>query len=146
MTGFLRPVEWLAFDASYTYSWADFRSTRGGQDRIPGAIESVVSAGATITAGPLSGSLRVRHFGAYPLNEENSQRAGGTTLVNLGANYDCRRFRLGLTVANLFDSKDSDIEYFFPSRLPGEPLAGEEDVHLHPAAPRQVRATVSARF
>jgi hypothetical protein len=149
LTGFLRPIEWLAFDASYTYSWADFRSTPSGEDRIPGAIESVASAGATLTYGPLSGSLRVRHFGAYPLNEEDSQRAGGTTLVNLGAGYEWGPLRFGVTVINLFDSKDSDIEYFFPSRLetsPAEPANGVEDVHFHPAAPRQVRATVTARF
>ena len=146
LTGFLRPVDWLAFDASYSYSWADFRSTPSGRDRIPGALESVVSAGATVAAGPFSTSLRVRHFGAYPLNEENTQRAGGTTLVNLGANYDWGPVRFGLSVINLFDSKDSDIEYFFASRLPGEPAAGVEDTHLHPVAPRQVRATLSARF
>ena len=146
LNGFLRPVEWLAFDASYSRSWADFRSTPSGNDRIPGAIESVVSAGATVTAGPVSGSLRLRHFGAYPLIEDNTRRAGGTTLVNLGANYDWGRLRFGLTVLNLFDSKDSDIEYFFASRLSGEPAAGEDDVHLHPVAPRMVRATLAARF
>ncbi len=149
LTGFARPFDWLALDASYTYSWADFRSTPSGQDRIPGAIESVIAAGATVFVGPVSGSLRVRHFGAYPLIEDNSKRAGGTTLVNLGANYDWGRMRFGLTVVNLLDSKDSDIEYFFASRLsgqPAEPAAGVEDVHLHPAAPRQVRATVTARF
>ena len=146
LTGFLRPVDWLAFDASYSRSWADFRSTPSGEDRIPGAIESVVSAGATVTAGSLTGSLRVRHFGAYPLIEDNTQRAGGTTLVNLGANYDWGRLRFGVTVLNLFDTEDSDIEYFFASRLPGEPAEGVEDVHLHPVTPRMVRATVAARF
>ncbi|MFK7898563.1 MAG: TonB-dependent receptor [Myxococcota bacterium] len=149
LNGFIRPVDWLAFDASYTYSWAEFRSLPSGADRIPGAIESVVAAGATVTFGPLSGSLRVRHFGAYPLIEDNSKRAGGTTLLNLGAGYDVGPLRFGITVVNLLDSKDSDIEYFFPSRLegpPAEPAAGEEDVHFHPAAPRQVRASVTARF
>lgn len=145
LTAFVRPVRWLAFDATYAVSRADFTNTPGGQDRIPGALESVVTAGATLTAGPLSGSLRVRHFGAYPLSEENRQRAGSTTLVNLGANYDWGALRFGLTVVNLFDSKDSDVEYFYESRLAGEP-APEEDVHLHPVEPRQFRATVTARF
>ncbi len=146
LTGFLRPVDWLAFDATYTRSWADFRSRPSGSDRIPGAIESVVSAGATVTAGSFSGSLRVRHFGAYPLIAENTQRAGGTTLLNLGTSYEWDFFRVNITVINLLDSKDSDIEYFFRSRLPGEPAAGVEDVHSHPVAPRQVRATFVARF
>ncbi len=146
LTGFLRPVDWLAFDASYAWSDGDFTRVRSGQDRIPNAIETIVSAGATVTAGDFSGSLRVRHFGAYPLVEDNTQRAGGTTLVNLGANYDWGPLRFGVLVVNLFDSKDSDIEYFFASRLAGEPAAGIEDVHFHPVAPRQFRATVAARF
>jgi hypothetical protein len=145
VTAFLRPVDWLAFDGSYAWSNADFRNMPSGMDRIPGAIETVVSAGVTLTKGPWSGSLRVRHFGAYPLIEGNTQRAGGTTLVNLGGNYDWKQLRFSLSVLNLFDSKDSDIEYFFESQLPGE-AAPVEDVHFHPVPPRQVRATVTARF
>ncbi|MCR9093407.1 MAG: TonB-dependent receptor [bacterium] len=145
LTAFLRPLHWLAFDGSYAWSNADFRNTRSGMDRIPGAIETVVSAGVTLTNGPWSGSLRVRHFGAYPLNEGNTQRAGGTTLVNLGGHYDWMQLRFSLSVLNLFDSKDSDIEYFFESQLQTE-AAPEEDVHFHPVPPRQVRATVTARF
>lgn len=145
LTAFFRPTEWIAFDASYSVSDAEFTNAPTGQDRIPGAIETVASAGATLTAGPWSGSLRLRHFGPYPLVEDNTQRAGGTTLVNLGANYDWGRLRFGLTVLNLLDSKDSDIEYFFASQLQGE-ANPVEDVHLHPVPPRQIRATVSARF
>ena len=147
LTAFLRPVPWLAFDGSYAWSNADFTNMPSGMDRVPGAIETVVSAGVTLTSGPWSGSLRVRHFGAYPLIEDNTQRAGGTTLVNLGGNYDWKQLRFSLAVLNLFDSKDSDIEYFFASRLDGtEPAAGVEDVHSHPVPPRQVRATLTARF
>ena len=68
VTGFLRPFDWIAFDASYSYARAEFKNAPAGQDRIPGALESVFTAGATLTAGPASGSVRVRHFGAYPLH------------------------------------------------------------------------------
>ncbi len=146
LTGFARPWDWLALDASYAWSSADFKGTRSGADRVPGAIETVVSAGATVLVGPFSGSLRLRHLGAYPLNETNTQRAGSTTQVNLGAGYEWEWLRLGLTVVNLFDSKDSDIEYFFASKIDPGPGAPVEDVHLHPVAPRQVRGTITARF
>ena len=145
VTGFARPVDWLALDASYAWSNADFTSMRGGMDRVPGAIETVASAGVTLTHGPFDGSLRLRYLGAYPLVEDNTQRAGSTTLVNLGAGYRWDAFRFALTVVNLFDSKDSDIEYFFASQI--DPSGPEEEgVHLKPVAPRQVRATVSASF
>jgi hypothetical protein len=44
------------------------------------------------------------------------------------------------------NSFDNDIEYFYPSRLPGEPAEGIEDIHLHPVEPRTLRGYVSIRF
>jgi hypothetical protein len=41
--------------------------------------------------------------------------------------------------ANLFNAKMSDIDYYFASRLPGEPLGGVDDIHFHPAVPRTAR-------
>ena len=39
-------------------------------------------------------------------------------------------------VFNLLNEHVSDIDYYFASRLPGEPLAGVDDIHFHPAVPR----------
>ena len=33
------------------------------------------------------------------------------------------------------DSDDHDIDYFYASRLPGEPEEGIEDLHYHPVEP-----------
>lgn len=41
---------------------------------------------------------------------------------------------------------DSDIEYYFASRLPGEPLSGVDDRHIHPTLPRTVRLNLSIEF
>ena len=49
-------------------------------------------------------------------------------------------------ILNLFDSNDHDIEYFYASRLPGEPADGIEDVHFHVFEPRQVRLYGSLYF
>jgi hypothetical protein len=46
----------------------------------------------------------------------------------------------------LLDTKVSDIDYYFPSRLPGEPLDGVEDIHIHPAVPRTLRAGLVVGF
>ncbi|HEB91672.1 MAG TPA: TonB-dependent receptor, partial [Deltaproteobacteria bacterium] len=145
LTGFFRPFHWLAFDASFARSHAEFKGLPSGRDRIPNAIEQVVSAGVTLSAGGWAGSLRVRHFGSYPLVEDDTQRAGSTTLVHLGASYEWGPVTLGVTVLNLLDSRDNEIEYFFASRLAGE-AAPVPDVHLHPVAPRQVRGTLTLRF
>jgi len=49
-------------------------------------------------------------------------------------------------IFNLFDEVVSDIDYYFASRLPGEPLEGVSDIHFHPAAPRTVRISLVVGF
>ena len=40
------------------------------------------------------------------------------------------------------NARDSDIDYFYTSRLPGEPAGGVDDIHFHPALPRTARLAV----
>ena len=54
--------------------------------------------------------------------------------------------RLALDVFNLFNAKDSDIDYFYTSRLPGEPAGGIDDFHSHPALPRAARLSLIVGF
>ena len=74
-------------------------------------------------------------------------RSEATTLVNVQAGYQLlKNARLNVDVFNALDSKVSDIDYYFASRLPGEPLAGVEDFHTHPAAPRTARISLIVGF
>ena len=47
---------------------------------------------------------------------------------------------------NLFNARVSDIDYFYVSRLPGEPTAEVADVHTHPALPRTARVGLQLSF
>ena len=38
------------------------------------------------------------------------------------------------------------IEYYYISRLPGEPIGGVADSHVHPAEPLAVRLTLAGGF
>ena len=69
----------------------------------------------------------------------------GTTLWNgeLGYRFSSKA-RLVLEVFNLFDADVTDVDYFYVSRLPGEPAEGVEDIHTHPVLPRSAR--VGLRF
>ncbi len=51
-----------------------------------------------------------------------------------------------LEVFNLFDAEVSDIDYFYASRLPGEPADGVEDIHTHPSLPRSARVALQLSF
>jgi hypothetical protein len=141
---FYRPMASLALDGDLSLSRARFTGVAPGADRIPGALERVLAAG--ITWSPLQGglfaALRLRHFGGYPLSEDNSVRARATTLVNADVGYAAAGFRLQVALLNAFDATAYDIQYYYPSRLMGEPAAGRDDLHFHPAEPRQVRVSL----
>ncbi len=142
------PTTWVTLDADVAYSRARFRDEDPAGDRIPGAVEGVVSAGLTAEGdGPLSGSLRLRYFGPRPLIEDNRVRSKASTTLNARASYRITpRYRLALDVFNLTNAKVSDIDYFYASRLPGEPAEGIEDIHTHPLEPFTVRASLSVSF
>ena len=142
------PATWLSLDADFAYSRARFRDDDPAGDRIPGAIEGVVSAGASIhDHGPLSASLRLRYFGPRPLVEDDSVRSKAATTLNARVTYRFSpRYALNVDAFNLTNAKVSDIDYFYTSRLRGEPLAGVDDVHTHPLEPFTVRASFSLTF
>ncbi|MEM0930503.1 MAG: TonB-dependent receptor, partial [Pseudomonadota bacterium] len=70
-TLFWTPLDWLVLDASASYTDAEF-DIAGDETEIPGAVESVISAGAVARLDPLTLSLRLRHFGEAPLIEDGS--------------------------------------------------------------------------
>jgi hypothetical protein len=142
------PAPWLTLDADVAYSRARFRDQDPAGDRVSGAIEGVASAGITVEGrGPVSGSLRLRYFGPRPLVEDNSVRSRASTTLNARLSYRlASRYRFAVDVFNLTNAKVSDIDYFYTSRLPGEPLEGVADLHQHPLEPFTVRASISASF
>ena len=143
-TLFWRPYDGVTLDAAAAFTHARFHDVDPGQTRIPNSVDNVLSGGAAFDLGHgLTASLRLRHFGAAPLIEDDSARSRPTTLVNLGGYYRVGRLRLGIDILNLLASKDNDITYFYTSRLRGEPAGGVDDYHLHPVEPRQVRISLS---
>jgi len=97
--------------------------------------------------GPWFGQLQWRYLGPRPLVEDNSQRSKATALAYLRVGYRVNRnVRLALDVFNLFDRQASDIDYYYSSRLKGEPAGGVADIHSHPVEPRSLRLSLTADF
>ncbi|HXB55463.1 MAG TPA: TonB-dependent receptor [Vicinamibacteria bacterium] len=142
------PAPWLMLDADLAYSKARFRGQDLIGDRIPGAVEGVASAGVTADGhGPLSASLRLRYFGPRSLIEDNSVRSKASTTLNARAAYRISpRYSFAVEAFNLTNARVSDIDYYYVSRLPGEPVEGVNDIHTHPLEPFTVRASFSASF
>ena len=142
------PTPWLTFDVDVSLSRARFADADPAGDVIPGAVSTVIQGGATIdSVKHLFGSVRWRYFGPRPLIEDDAVRSRGTSLVNVEAGYRfSRSLRLAVDVFNLLDATDSDVDYFYASRLPGEPAEGIADIHLHPALPRTARVSLIVGF
>lgn len=138
-----RPTARLNVTASYAGTHARFANG----DRIPNAVDSVLSAGASWKLDDASSvSLTWRRLGAAPLTEDNSVRSRSTSLVNALLVRDLGKVSLMVEVLNLTNSKKDDIAYFYASRLPGETAGGVDDVHFHPVEPRAARAGIKINF
>lgn len=141
-------ASWASLDLDLAYSRARFTAFDPAGDRIPGAVEGVGSLSLNLRpAQAWQVTLGLRHFGGRPLVEDASVRSTGSTLASMKATFEpMPRLRLTAEVFNLGSSQASDIDYFYRSRLPGEPEEGVDDIHFHPVEPRTVRLGVGWRF
>ena len=143
-----KPVPWLAFDLDVAYTRARFTDFDPAGDRVPGAPAWIASG--AVTFGEETGwfgALKARYFGPRPLIEDDSVHSLSSLIFNARAGY---RFdngiRVQLDVLNLFNARTSQIEYYYLSRLPGEPIGGVVDRHLHPVEPGAIRLTLTGKF
>lgn len=141
------PMEWLIVDADAAWSRARFGGVDPAGNRVPGAVENVLSLGVAVDdPRGWSGGARIRHLGAAPLIENDSVRSKATTLVNVEAGYRISpTLKASVAMYNVFNRADNDITYFYESQLANEssPVA---DIHFHPVEPRTVRLTVTSSF
>jgi len=143
LTNYYQPTDWLTLDADYALTTARYADDGSF---VPNSVGRVISTGVTLTApNGLFGTLRFRHFGHVPLDEAGQFWAGDTNIVNLGAGYKQKRYKLELDVFNLLGSESSDIAYAYDYQYPN--AAGTQTGILrHPVEPRMVRGTVTINF
>ena len=150
-------IEWANFyrvndsvqvDFDATLADAEFTDDDPAGNEIPGAIGRTVAAGISLGEGrKVFGGLRWRYFGDAPLIEDGSVRSHSSSLVNGRLGYSfVNGLHLELEVFNILDRRDSDIQYFYPSRLPGEPEEGIDDIHFHPMERRSARLVATWHF
>ncbi|MBI5255504.1 MAG: TonB-dependent receptor plug domain-containing protein [Burkholderiales bacterium] len=119
--------------------------------RIPNAVDRVASLALTARKlDPWSASVQWRYLGSGALVEDNSQRSTASLTTNLRLActlpaWAGRGSELTLDVFNLTDRRVNDIQYHYPSRLPGEADA-VADRHVHPAEPRTLRLALRLGF
>lgn len=137
-------------DVELAWTRARFsENTRSEGKYVDGSVPFVASTGISYGGNNSTGwlgSLRYRYFGARVLESFDQIKANSTSTVNLGLGYRWDKTTIELEIHNLLDSDEHDIDYYYASRLPGEPAEGIDDLHYHPAEPRTLRAKVEYRF
>lgn len=129
---------------------------------IANAPGFIGSAGLLVHAlGPWSGAAQWRRLGPHPLVDGGpltdgrpwpwqpgiAARGGGYSEWNLELGRDfAADWHLQLAIYNLFDSQANAADYYYQSRLPGEPAHGFSDFQVHPIEPRSARITLTRRF
>lgn len=151
-TNYYKPTDWLTLDADLAFTSARYTHVARDANNVPNSVGRVISAGIVVDLPQgFFATARLRHFGHVALTEDDTAFAGDTTLVNFGTGYQYKDYKVEVDVFNAFDSKASDIAYYYNSCLRGETCPGGDDpgipgIMKHPVEPRMVRVTASLRF
>ena len=94
----------------------------------------------------LSTSLEMRYLGDRPADPDRTQTARGYTLFGWTGRYRYRSLEAFLSVENLTNVDWREAQFFFTSRLPGEPAGGVADIHYTPGTPRSFLGGLALRF
>jgi outer membrane receptor protein involved in Fe transport len=141
----VRLLDWLTFTGDFTYTaHAEFVDTR-----LPIPLAPIWTARAGLTARlplGLSSSLEMRHVGDRIADDFGHHTARGYTIFNATTRYRHKNFEAFLTVENLTNTDWREAQFFFTSRLPGEPAAGVDDIHFTPGTPRSFFGGIAFHF
>jgi outer membrane receptor protein involved in Fe transport len=149
LTAFYKPNSWLAIDGVWTGSKAHYVGLPEGENFVPGALESAGELGVSALFPEWNAAARLRYLGPHALIEDDSVRGDDTLLVNLRAAWTPQRFKgweIYGELLNALDSKAHDIDYFYETRLPGEPAEGIAGRNSRIVEPRQVRVGIKKTF
>jgi outer membrane receptor protein involved in Fe transport len=152
-SNYITPNDWLIIDADLAWSRARFDQAVNGGKEVPNAIPLSASLGiAADPRGAWFGGLRLRHAGAYALEETGTHKSSSFLVANLKLGYRfSRQLQLTLDVLNLFDKQANGIEYWGAACTGVDGAAcnggnGIEGRLVHPMEPRTLRVALRANF
>jgi len=136
-------LEWLTFSGDVTVAKAEFKS--GGAIPLAPLLTSRADLTARLPWG-LSSSLAMRFLGDRYADEGRHQTARGYLLVDFTARYRYRWLEAFVSIENVGNTDYREAQFFFTSRLAGEPAGGVPDIHYTPGNPRTVLGGLAVRF
>ena len=165
LTNYYKVNDWLTLDLDYSRSYGHFVNvpqTYGGGcpsaqatvactgSYIPNMVGVVIAAGVQVVApNGLFGSLRLRHFGASPLDSDGTYWAPNVDILNLGLGYKQKNYKLDFTIFNLLGETTNDIVYAYNyanSNTTNGPVSGTYQEVKHIVEPRVARGGITIYF
>ncbi|WP_457353318.1 TonB-dependent receptor [Sphingomonas sp. UYP23] len=154
VSGQYHPFRWLELNADLAfakprYRTADLAAYGLTAPYIADAPNFIYSAGILVDKlGGWSGSLIWRRLGTHHLSDGEAYPIDqGYSEWNLNIGYALPHgWQIGVGIFNLFNSRDEAADYYYTSRLPGEPSEGVADFQQHPLEPRSARFSLTKTF
>ncbi len=144
--GRIKILSWLWVDTDVNLSQGKYVDEPDDANQIPLAPRITSTGGLTaIHPSGWDVSLRYRHIGDRPANEDGSVTAEGYTVVNLGLSYSYGPFQYFVVVENLFDVDWNEAQFDTESRLRDETESVSE-IHFTPGNPLNLQAGISFQF
>jgi outer membrane receptor protein involved in Fe transport len=144
--GRIKILSWLWVDTDVNLSQGKYVDEPDDANQIPLAPRITSTGGLTaIHPSGWDVSLRYRHIGDRPANEDGSVTAEGYTVVNLGLSYSYGPFQYFAVVENLFDVDWNEAQFDTESRLRDETESVSE-IHFTPGNPLNLQAGISFQF
>lgn len=136
-----QPFAWLEFYGTYSANHARYTSpyddgTGHVGFYLPNAPFSTGSFNVYVKEiGHWNAGVEYRDLGKYPLSADNVVQGHGYHEWNGDVSYTWSGWKIGLFLDNILNEKADAAEFWYADRLPGEPAAGVNDLHVHPLEP-----------
>ena len=141
----VRLLDWLTFTGDFTYTRkAEF--TRTGE-AVPLAPRWTARWDLTARLPwGLASSFEMRYLGDRYADPDRHQTARGYTIFNWTTRYRYKNLDAFLSIENLTNTEWREAQFFFTSRLRGEPAGGVDDIHFTPGTPRSFLGGIALHF
>ncbi len=143
-------LKWLYVDVDVNYAHGRSIDQPKGSDYIPLAPSLTSIGGLTFKVSKsTSASLRYRHMGDRPANDDNSRIAPGYTLVDAVVNYSVKHYEFGMQIQNLFNVQWREAQFDTETRLRQEvatQMPAVSDVCYTPGTPFFLKLSAAYKF
>jgi CarboxypepD_reg-like domain/TonB-dependent Receptor Plug Domain len=137
---------WLFADLDLNMTKPRAKAEPEGQDYIPLAPTFTSIGGFSFKMqNGVNGSLRYRYIADRAANEDKSVIADGYFLSDVVLNYTRKKYELGISVENIFNTEWKEAQFDTESRLMNE-VESVSEIHFTPGIPLFAKARISFFF